>query len=63
LKNIFGLIGLIELTVADPQTGKPVKLIQENFEHVGKPNLVQYLFKVIDINAQTYQAKSGGYPY
>lgn len=65
-KYFFALIGPIGLTVADPQTGKPVKLTQENFERVGKPNLanlVQYLFRIGDINAQKYQAKSGGYPY
>ena len=65
-KYFFALIGPIGLTVADPQTGKPVKLTHENFERVGKPNLanlVQYLFRIGDINAQKYEAKSGGYPY
>lgn len=65
-KYFFALIGPIGLTVADPQTGQPVKLTQDNFERVGKPNLpnlVQYLFRMGNINAQKYQAKNGGYPY
>jgi hypothetical protein len=65
-KYFFALIGPIGITVSDPQTGKPIKLTQENFERVGKPNLpklIQYLFRIGDINAQKYQAKSGGYPY
>lgn len=38
----------------------------ENFEEVGKPNLanlVNYLFRVGDVNAQRYTAGNGGYPY
>lgn len=65
-KYFFAVIGPIGLTVADPQTGQPVKLTQDNFERVGKPNLpnlIQYLFRIGDINAQKYVAKSGGYPY
>lgn len=65
-KYYFALIGPIGLTVADPTTGKPVKLTQDNFEQVGKPNLpnlVQYLFRIGNINAQKYQVGSGGYPY
>jgi hypothetical protein len=65
-KYLFALIGPIGLTVADPKTGQPVKLTHENFETVGKPNLqnlVQYLFRIGDINAQKYEAGSGGYPY
>jgi len=65
-KYFFALIGPIGMTVSDPQTGKPVKLTHENFERIGKPNLpklVQYLFRIGDINAQKYEAKSGGYPY
>lgn len=65
-KYFFALIGPIGLTVADPKTGQPVKLTQDNFETVGKPNLqnlVQYLFRIGDINAQKYNAQQGGYPY
>lgn len=65
-KYFFALIGPIGLTVADPKTGQPVKLTQENFEEIGKPNLqnlVQYLFRIGDINAQKYDAGKGGYPY
>ena len=38
----------------------------ENFNEVGKPNLanlVNYLFRVGDVNAQRYTAGNGGYPY
>lgn len=65
-KYFFALIGPIGLTVADPKTGQPVKLTQDNFTEVGKPNLpnlVQYLFRIGDINAQKYDAEKGGYPY
>ena len=65
-KYFFALIGPIGLTVQHPKTGQPVKLTQENFEEVGKPNLpnlVQYLFRIGEINAQKYDAKVGGYPY
>ena len=65
-KYFFALIGPIGLTVQHPKTGQPVKLTHENFEEVGKPNLsnlVQYLFRIGEINAQKYQAGKGGYPY
>lgn len=62
----FALIGPIGLMVKHPETGEPVKLTSENFAQVGKPNLpnlVQYLFRIGDINAQRYDKQSGGYPY
>ncbi len=65
-KYFFALIGPIGLTVKHPQTGQPVKLTADNFEQIGKPNLVnlvQYLFRIGDINAQKYEAGKGGYPY
>ena len=65
-KYFFALIGPIGLTVQHPKTGQPVKLTQENFEEVGRPNLsnlVQYLFRIGEINAQKYEAGKGGYPY
>jgi hypothetical protein len=65
-KYFFALIGPIGLTVKHPKTGQPVKLTHENFAEVGKPNisnLVQYLFRIGDINAQKYDMNNGGYPY
>lgn len=65
-KYFYALIGPIGLTVKHPTTGEPVKLTGENFEEVGKPNLanlVNYLFRVGDVNAQRYTAERGGYPY
>ncbi|GAC35083.1 2OG-Fe(II) oxygenase [Paraglaciecola polaris] len=62
----FALIGPIGLTVKHPETGQPVKLTQENFNEVGLPNLANlmtYLFRLGDINAQKYQRQQGGYPY
>ncbi|GAB3027223.1 2OG-Fe(II) oxygenase [Bowmanella dokdonensis] len=62
----FALIGPIGLTVKHPQTGQPVKVTQDNFEEVARPNLqnlVQYLFRLGDINAQKYPHGRGGYPY
>jgi hypothetical protein len=63
---LFALIGPIGLTLKHPETAQPVKLTSENFAQVAKPNLanlVAYLFRIGDINAQKYHKKSGGYPY
>ena len=65
-KYYFALVGPIGLTVRHPETSEPVKLTGENFEEVGKPNLpnlLNYLFRVGEINAQRYTAGEGGYPY
>ncbi|WP_088329544.1 2OG-Fe(II) oxygenase [Lacimicrobium sp. SS2-24] len=65
-KYYFALIGPIGLTLKHPRTGEPVKLTEENFDEVARPNLpslVQYLFRMGDINAQRYPAGKGGYPY
>ncbi|MFT4939364.1 MAG: hypothetical protein ACI88A_002404 [Paraglaciecola sp.] len=63
---LFALIGPIGLTIKHPKTGLPVKLNSDNFAEFGKPNLanlVRYLFRIGNINAQKYVKKSGGYPY
>lgn len=65
-KYYFALIGPIGLTLKHPKTGEAVKVTQDNFEEVVRPNmmnLVRYLFRIGDINAQKYDAGSGGYPY
>lgn len=65
-EHFFALVGPIGLTVRHPTTGEPVKLTGDNFEEVGKPNLpnlVNYLFRVGEVNAQRYTAGEGGYPY
>lgn len=65
-KYFFALVGPIGLTVRHPKTGEPVKLTHDNFEEVGKPNLanlLNYLFRIGEINAQRYTAQEGGYPY
>ena len=62
----FALVGPIGLTVRHPQTGQPVKLTGDNYAEVGRPNLanmVNYLFRIGDINTQRYKAAEGGYPY
>lgn len=62
----FALIGPIGLTVKHPVSGQPVKLTQDNFAEIGRPNLanlVSYLFRIGDINAQKYDQGQGGYPY
>nr|WP_136251336.1 2OG-Fe(II) oxygenase [Ningiella ruwaisensis] len=62
----FALIGPIALTLKDPKSGQPVKLSADNFEQLALPNLsnlVQYLFRLGEINAQRYKAGEGGYPY
>ncbi|MFT4731819.1 MAG: hypothetical protein ACI89W_000834 [Gammaproteobacteria bacterium] len=63
---LFALIGPIGLTMADIKTGKPVKLTADNFDEQALPRLpqiVNYLFRVGEINAQKYTAGNGGYPY
>lgn len=65
-KYFFALIGPIGLTVRHPESGEPVKLTQQNFAEVGKPNLpnlLNYLFRIGEINTQRYIAGEGGYPY
>lgn len=65
-KYFFALVGPIGLTVRHPKTGEPVKMTGENFEVVGKPNLpnmLNYLFRIGQVNAQRYKAGEGGYPY
>ncbi|WP_018691609.1 2OG-Fe(II) oxygenase [Algicola sagamiensis] len=65
-KYHFLLIGPFGLTVHHPKTGQPVKLTQENYDEVGKPQshvLMQQLFRLGYINAQKYDKGKGGYPY
>lgn len=62
----FALIGPIALTLKDPKTGAPVALTAENYDEVGKPKvaeLVNYVFRLGEINAQKYSKGQGGYPY
>lgn len=65
-KYHFALIGPIGLTVAHPETKQPVRLTDENYAEVGRPNLrnlLNYLFRIGEVNAQHYKAGDGGYPY
>ncbi|MEO1616305.1 MAG: 2OG-Fe(II) oxygenase [Planctomycetota bacterium] len=65
-KYHFALIGPIGLTVAHPETKQPVRLGDENYIEIGRPNLgnlMNYLFRIGEINVQHYQARVGGYPY
>ncbi len=65
-KYYMSLISSISLTVTHPKTKKPVLITNENFEEVGKPNilnLIKYLFKLSPINAQKYQKNIGNYNY
>lgn len=62
----FALIGPIGLTLKHPKTGEPVKVTAENFDEIAAgnlPNLVKYLFRIGEINAQQYKSGNGGYPY
>lgn len=62
----FALIGPIALTVKHPVSGAPIALSADNFGDVGKAKsaeLVQYLFRLGEINAQKYTVNKGGYPY
>jgi hypothetical protein len=65
-KYYFSLISGISLTVQHPITKQPVQLTSDNFEEVGKPNLInliQYLFRLAPINAQKYLQGKGNYNY
>ncbi|MDG1750118.1 MAG: 2OG-Fe(II) oxygenase [Thalassotalea sp.] len=65
-KYFFSLIGSISLVMEDPVTKKPVQLTEDNFNEVGKPNilnLIKYLFRLAPINAQKYQKNEGNYKY
>lgn len=62
----FALIGPIGLTMADLNTGEPVKITADNFDEQLVPRLpqvVNYLFRIGEINAQKYTLGDGGYPY
>ncbi|MFQ3248439.1 MAG: hypothetical protein ACI9O6_000241 [Glaciecola sp.] len=62
----FALIGPIGLTMADLKTGEPVKITADNFDEQLLPRLpqvVNYLFRLGEINAQKYTLGDGGYPY
>lgn len=65
-KYYFSLISSIALTVEHPKTKKPVVLTSDNFEEIGKPNIVnlmRYLFRLAPINAQKYDQGMGNYGY
>ena len=65
-KYFFSLIGSISLVMEHPKTKQPVQLTEENFDEVGKPNilnLIKYLFRLAPINAQKYQQNAGNYKY
>lgn len=62
----FALIGPIALTMHDPKTNLPTPLTADNFDTLGLPKLpelVNYLFRLGEINAQKYTKNQGGYPY
>mgnify|MGYP000099896027 CR=1 FL=1 len=65
-KYFFSMISGISLTVAHPETKEPVVLTADNFEEIGKPNVVnlmRYLFRLAPINAQKYDKGRGNYGY
>jgi len=65
-KYYFSLISGIALTLKHPVTQKPVQLTADNFEEVGRPNvlnLIKYLFRLAPINAQKYDRGIGNYGY
>ena len=65
-KYFFSIISGISLTVAHPVTKEPVQLTAENFDEIGKPNVVnlmKYLFRLAPINAQKYDKDKGNYGY
>lgn len=62
----FALIGPVALTLKHPKTSLPVALTADNFDSIGLPklpDLVNYLFRLGEINAQKYTKNQGGYPY
>ncbi len=62
----FTLISSISLVVQHPVTKQPVQLTADNFDEIGKPNLlnlIKYLFRLAPINAQKYNQNEGNYKY
>ncbi len=65
-KYDFSLISGISLTLKHPVTGVPTLLTTDNYEQIGKPNimnLMQYMFRLAPINAQKYDQGKGNYGY
>lgn len=62
----FMIVGTFSLKVYHPRTKEVVELTPDNFNEVGKPQLLQLmpkLFRIGNFQAQRYFAKKGGYPY
>lgn len=65
-EHYFALIGPLGLTLANPDTGKPEKITQDNFHKIAEPQLpmlIQNLFRLGDVTQQMYKQGRGGYPY
>lgn len=65
-EHYFALIGPLGLTLPNPETGKPEKVTQENFEKLAAPQLpmlVQNIFRLGDVTQQMYKQGRGGYMY
>ena len=65
-KYFFILISGLSLTVQHPKTKQPVLLTLDNFEEIGKNNvmnLMRTLFRLAPINAQKYEQDKGNYGY
>lgn len=65
-KYHFALIGPVGLTIAHPDTGKPVAITHDNFAELGEPKTLDFmrvLFRLGNIQAQKYQAGVGNYGY
>jgi hypothetical protein len=62
----YALLAPMMLQIADPATGAPRRMVEEDFDSLPDAHLaaiVQGLFRPGPINLQRYTADSGGYPY
>ena len=58
------LMGAVSPQVAHPETGEPITVSLDNFDEVGRPNIVglmQTIYRVGGVNLQKYLQGTGGY--
>lgn len=65
-KYHFALIGPMSLTIAHPQTGKPVAITNDNYAELAANKTLDFmraLFRLGNVQAQKYQKGLGNYGY
>jgi hypothetical protein len=65
-KYHFALIAPMALTLADPESGQPVPVTNDNYKRVAEPqaqDLMKALYRLGGVQAQKYDRGSGNYNY